>query len=69
MIQKNGIANNFTMKGPINGRAPTRADRLAKACVNTPIVTVPKTTAYLSTPYLSDIIIAVIIIIHIIKCL
>ena len=51
MTHTNGIAKNFTMKGPISGNAPISADRLAKACVKTPIVTVPKTTAFLSTPY------------------
>ena len=57
------------MKGPISGSAPMRADRLANACVNTPIVTVPKTTAFLSTPYLRAITMAPIIAVQIIKLL
>lgn len=63
--QKKGIANTFTIKGPIKGTVAIRAANPAKAWVKTPITTVPKRTTFSSMPSFKAMTIASIIAIHI----
>ena len=48
--QKNGIANTFTINGPMNGTSAISAVMPAKNCVNTPNRIVTRTTTFFSTP-------------------
>ena len=67
--QKIGIVNIFTINGPITGSVAINAARPANACVNTPKITVPKTTFYVSISYFTAINTIIDIVINITICL
>ena len=67
-IQKNGIANTFTINGPINGTIAINVKRPAKNCVKTPNIIVASTTIFSSTPKYNAITIAIINSVHPTKC-
>jgi len=48
--QKNGMANTFTIRGPINGTSAISAVMPVKNCVKTPNAIVTNTTTFFSTP-------------------